>query len=60
MAHWKGINMELNKVGGNTVPWMAEQDLEKDLYLCRECSSIVTEDKFNHKQCMCYQCFWKV
>lgn len=52
--------MELNKVGGNTVPWMAEQDLEKDLYLCRECSSMVTEDKFNHKQCMCYQCFWKV
>lgn len=50
----------LNKIDGNTMAYMADQDTEKELYLCRECSSMVTEDRFNHKVCMCYQCFWKI
>ena len=46
-------------VDGNTIAWMADQDRGQDLFLCPDCLCEVTEDAFNHKQDVCFRCWFK-
>lgn len=45
-------------VNGNTMAFMADQDLQKDMFLCPECLCEVTEDSFNHKHDVCFRCWF--
>lgn len=47
-------------VSGNTIAWMAEKDMDKDLYHCQECDGYVPEDEWNDKRNCCYSCWWKI
>jgi hypothetical protein len=38
--------------------WMADQDMCKVYYHCKECNKDIIEDEFNNKGNMCYDCWW--
>lgn len=45
-------------VTGNTMAFMADKDLQKDMFFCPECLYEVTEDCFNHKHDVCFRCWF--
>lgn len=47
-----------SEVNGNTVFFLADQDRQKDMFLCPECLCEVTEDSFNHKHDVCFRCWF--
>ena len=47
----------LNSVDGNTLLIPLDEVYK---YRCKECNRDVTEDEFNNKRNMCYQCWWKI
>ena len=51
------LQSELNKVYGNTM--LMEDDRGYDEYFCKECKGRVYEDEYNHKQGVCYKCWFK-
>lgn len=46
-------------VSGNVMAWLADQEREKDLFMCPKCLCEVTEDSFNHRHNVCFRCWFK-